>query len=685
MRNQGGVNQKKYVLVNTDKTKRIMAISEKDYFEAGEQFLDDKKNYKLLPKDNSKKIEQKANDLIKRIKLNRGFDKLDIEKLLVSGSRPANFFINLKDHKNVDKDGKMLIRPIASVHGTPVDKVDFILQSIFKQVLNKVPTNITSNRELGNDIYLLNKILNNQYDTDCENMLRIIFGRDGVDDTSQHIPIKYCYRLIESIKENLLHNEIPEGSDSTSRERTFGDTDSTLTQINGHTNSNEELLGNQGDFELCGLWKNADIGIISLDVVNLYPSIPIWEGINLIMTFLNETKDINWMGISKQLFKDMLYLVCYQYEIRFNNKIYLQKKGVPMGARFAPPFAIIVLYMLEREILKRQEGILFYKRYIDDTLIFFDKNKVTAEQVLDKFNSANSNIVFTMENPNPEGFLAFLDMELKMEGRAITHRWYQKGIHSGNLIHKDSATLFATKMNIITNMFMTAILNSNTLENIKTSINKLYKLIIHNGYQINEINNCIEKSIIKVNEMHKINKQNKMWDNMTCFLKVPGISQNLFDYSKKLFKSYNLGGVQIISTKNDKLSDILKPKNDYVVACKPDCEVRKWTPNCNIKNVVYKFTCKICNGQYIGMTNNCVCLRVKQHKSNLINKDERNPLVDHIKNKHNNVLPDISVYEFDIIKKCNNNKLTTIYESKLIEKLNPIINRKFERVNYKFV
>ena len=82
-----------------------------------------------------------------------------------------------------------------------------------------------------------------------------------------------------------------------------------------------------------------------------------------------------------------------------------------------------------------------------------------------------------MEKPNPEGHLAFLDMEIKLDRGAVLHRWYQKNIHSGNLIHNDSATLFATKMNIITNMFITALINSNSIENIKYSINKLYNII----------------------------------------------------------------------------------------------------------------------------------------------------------------------------------------------------------------
>ena len=70
-----------------------------------------------------------------------------------------------------------------------------------------------------------------------------------------------------------------------------------------------------------------------------------------------------------------------------------------MGARFAPPFAIIYLYMLEREIIAKLNGILFYKRYIDDVIIFFDENIINPDTILENFNKLDRNIVFTMEVP----------------------------------------------------------------------------------------------------------------------------------------------------------------------------------------------------------------------------------------------------------------------------------------------
>ena len=68
-------------------------------------------------------------------------------------------------------------------------------------------------------------------------------------------------------------------------------------------NKPEVFLGNLGDqeihiseanqdlYNLRDKWLNAEIGILSLDVVNLYPSIPLWEGIRKIILFLQDQKN----------------------------------------------------------------------------------------------------------------------------------------------------------------------------------------------------------------------------------------------------------------------------------------------------------------------------------------------------------------------------------------------------------
>ena len=92
---------------------------------------------------------------------------------------------------------------------------------------------------------------------------------------------------------------------------------------------------------------------ISLDVVNLYPSIPIDEAIKVIIDFATEHwKDIDAFGLSTDDLRHCLTFIAHNYEIEFHGKTYLQIKGCPMGSHFSPPFAIIFMHAVEQEALK---------------------------------------------------------------------------------------------------------------------------------------------------------------------------------------------------------------------------------------------------------------------------------------------------------------------------------------------
>ena len=152
--------------------------------------------------------------------------------------------------------------------------------------------------------------------------------------------------------------------------------------------------------------------------------------------------------------EEMLNIVCLNYEIKFGNKIVQQKEGVPMGARFAPPFAIIYMFQIERDILfkvRKTYHVAYYKRFIDDTVIIYKPKQVqvTADNrtdILNIFNAEHDMIKFTIDSPNEKGYLAFLDMEIKLDpSKGIIYRFYQKTIHSGNILNFAAANPLSTK------------------------------------------------------------------------------------------------------------------------------------------------------------------------------------------------------------------------------------------------
>ena len=70
----------------------------------------------------------------------------------------------------------------------------------------------------------------------------------------------------------------------------------------------------------------------------------------------------------------MLKFISYNYEVEFEEKVYLQIKGVPMGSHFAPPLAIIFLSHVEEQALTSLKSHIdmnkvVYKRFVDDSIL----------------------------------------------------------------------------------------------------------------------------------------------------------------------------------------------------------------------------------------------------------------------------------------------------------------------------
>jgi len=108
--------------------------------------------------------------------------------------------------------------------------------------------------------------------------------------------------------------------------------------------------------------NQSDGTFVSLDVVNLYPSIPLEFGIRSNIEFA----ELHWQkaetfGLTLTQFELCLKFISYNYEIKFKDKIFKQRKGCPMGAHFAPPFSIITMYKIENEALRVIKDELYFE------------------------------------------------------------------------------------------------------------------------------------------------------------------------------------------------------------------------------------------------------------------------------------------------------------------------------------
>ena len=110
--------------------------------------------------------------------------------------------------------------------------------------------------------------------------------------------------------------------------------------------------------------------VFSIDVCNLYGSIPIREGIDAVMDLIHtHFNKINTFNVTLNDIRSLLTHVLTNNYVRFNSKVFKQTTGIAMGNRLAPPVAIAFMHVFETTFLSRlTETPLFYVRYINDIL-----------------------------------------------------------------------------------------------------------------------------------------------------------------------------------------------------------------------------------------------------------------------------------------------------------------------------
>ena len=109
---------------------------------------------------------------------------------------------------------------------------------------------------------------------------------------------------------------------------------------------------------------------------------------------------------------------------KFDTKLFIQLIGIAMGTRSAPTIANIFMAVIDTLIQNEALGmglclILFFKRYIDDILIFWTGTLEEFEQFMVKINSLHPTIKFTASFNYEEKSTTFLDTEIRIANRKI--------------------------------------------------------------------------------------------------------------------------------------------------------------------------------------------------------------------------------------------------------------------------
>ena len=116
--------------------------------------------------------------------------------------------------------------------------------------------------------------------------------------------------------------------------------------------------------------------LVTIDVKSLYTCIPHSDGIKACLEALTELKVSDPSLPDPEMLAKLLEIVLTMNTFEFNNTCYQQLQGVAMGSKLSPAYANIFMGRLEKDFLSQVAfKPLYYKRYIDDLIILWERTE----------------------------------------------------------------------------------------------------------------------------------------------------------------------------------------------------------------------------------------------------------------------------------------------------------------------
>ena len=364
----------------------------------------------------------------------------------------------------------------------------------------------------------------------------------------------------------------------------------------------------------------------SYGVVNLYPSIPIKESIEIILEQLQTDDSLSTRtkltitDIKKLL--DVCLSDCYYL---FNNDIhYLQNSG-PIGLALMVIMAESFLQYHGKNAHNTAHNmqppliIKSFKRYVDDSHARFI-NENDTKIFLDILKEQHQVIKYTIESEDASKSINFLDVNIKNDGNGK----YEFKIHRKNAItnvqikptsNHDTKIIQGLFKGYVERAFH--LCSPNTLNQELQFLTDVFE---ENGYQRKHLQHIISTHKKKHQQYKEQNSEIqpvKDRPNDVTLPWLPGISTKF----KKCFKK---AGIQTIFKSGKNINQILTAKN------KPKLPLNSYP-------AVYKLDCS-CGKSYAGETKLQIKSRINQHFKTLqTGKWDSSGLSSHARNCHKNI------------------------------------------------
>ena len=440
---------------------------------------------------------------------------------------------------------------------------------------------------------------------------------------------------------------------------------------------------------------------LTFDINSLYTNISYDLGKCAIKFYYSKYKNILNSRFSLKFILKSIKLLLFNNYFTFNKVTYVQKTGTAMGASFSPIYATLAVGYLEETINPDNNFnincINYFKenffRFIDDCFIIWKTDLCQPNIVLEKLNSLNPKLIYTMNKSINE--IKYLDIKINNNNNKINTDISYKETNNHLYLHFHSYHPRHIKRNIpyclmyrINKLVSDDLTKKHRFLQIKRHLLKL-------KYPIKLINNAIKKCysphlpkvkptekyfnhIIEYNNQIDVGFTKESFENLKS-LPTPLVKninkynlRNIFTQSNNLI--YLLNSYKITDRcvrKCNKINcmlcnELILYKNQITVN---DKKVKlNRSVNCKSFNVIYILFCAGCDKFYVGKTEQPLHKRINLHRSQAKKPDPILPVSKHLYQCSN------SKFYVSVLQICNNSDNLSSSENFFINYLSPSLN-----------
>ena len=329
----------------------------------------------------------------------------------------------------------------------------------------------------------------------------------------------------------------------------------------------------------------------SADVQSLFTNVPLHETVDYICELVEKESDSFTFPLPTDLLKESLLICTENIDFHFINSPYRQIDGVAMGSPLGPVLADFFMSKIESQISDEISELSFYKRYVDDTLIFCDSEQ-QFELFIQRMNNVHPNLRVTSEIES-DGSIPFLDILIsRRDDGSIKRSVYRKSTWSGQYLHFTSFSPMREKRALVKTLFARA-RKICSEDSLTTELETVKNTLLSNGYPHGFIDKhsqpCIRPPKPATAEKLKVYIELPFKGDMA----MRQITQRL---SSAVQSTFNAAEIMLIN--RTQTLPLPSTKGNQSVGAKSHC--------------IYQFTCD-CGNSYIGRTDRCLKSRIKEH------------------------------------------------------------------------